>query len=180
MNQVVYAAGKLWSGVNTVIRTSNGASSQTDRSGIAYFIVTPSTPTATTVAGTIAKQGYVALGNNDSAAVPVDRGQRGRQGRDGVLDLRAPLLPVAPRTRRSTRSTVPERSTSRLPARGRPTTSPGYEAFGGDGVARWGDYSAAVAGDDGTIWTATEWIPGTFGYPPFLANWGTLIGNVSP
>ena len=70
MNQVVYAAGKLWSGVNTVIRTSNGASSQTDRSGIAYFIVTPSTPSATTVAGTIAKQGYVALGNNDNVLFP--------------------------------------------------------------------------------------------------------------
>ena len=56
----------------------------------------------------------------------------------------------------------------------------GYEAFGGDGVARWGDYSAAVAAEDGTIWTAAEWIPGTFGFPPFLANWGTFIGNVSP
>jgi hypothetical protein len=56
----------------------------------------------------------------------------------------------------------------------------GYEAFGGDGVARWGDYSAAVAAEDGTIWTAAEWIPGTFGYPPFLANWGTFIGTVSP
>ena len=39
---------------------------------------------------------------------------------------------------------------------------------------------AAVAGDDGTIWTATEWIPGTFGYALFPANWGTLIGNVAP
>ena len=56
----------------------------------------------------------------------------------------------------------------------------GYAAFGGDGVARWGDYSAAVAAEDGTIWTASEWIPGTFGFPPFLANWGTFIGNVSP
>jgi hypothetical protein len=70
MNQVVYADGKLWSGVNTVIRTSNGRSSQTDRSGIAYFIVTPSTPTATSVAGTIANQGYVALGSNDNVFFP--------------------------------------------------------------------------------------------------------------
>jgi len=35
MNQVVFAAGKLWSGVNTVVRTSNGQSARTDRSGIA-------------------------------------------------------------------------------------------------------------------------------------------------
>ena len=70
MNQVVYADGKLWSGVNTIIRTSNGKSTKTDRSGIAYFIVTPSTPTASTVAGTIAKQGYLALGNNDNLLFP--------------------------------------------------------------------------------------------------------------
>ena len=70
MNQVVYADGKLWSAVNTVVRTSNGASSSTDRSGIAYFVVSPSTPTATSVAGSIANQGYVALGNNDNAFFP--------------------------------------------------------------------------------------------------------------
>jgi hypothetical protein len=52
--------------------------------------------------------------------------------------------------------------------------------FGGDGVARWGDYSAAVAAEDGTVWTASEWIPGSFGFPPFLANWGTFFGNISP
>ena len=56
----------------------------------------------------------------------------------------------------------------------------GYEAFGGDGVARWGDYSAAVAADDGSIWIATEFIPGGFGFPPYLNNWGTFVGNVTP
>jgi len=29
MNQVVYAAGQLWGALNTVVRTSKGASSQT-------------------------------------------------------------------------------------------------------------------------------------------------------
>ena len=68
MNQVVYAAGTLWGGVNTVIRTSNGKSTRTDRSGIAYFVVSPSTPSATSVPASIAKQGYVALGNNDNVS----------------------------------------------------------------------------------------------------------------
>jgi hypothetical protein len=52
-----------------------------------------------------------------------------------------------------------------------------YAAFGGGGVARWGDYSAAVA-SDGTIWVAAEWVPGDFGFPPYQANGGTAIGAV--
>jgi hypothetical protein len=55
-----------------------------------------------------------------------------------------------------------------------------YAAFGGDGVSRWGDYSAAVPGDNGSIWIATEYISGGFGYTPYLSNWGTFVGNVTP
>ena len=50
----------------------------------------------------------------------------------------------------------------------------GYKAFGSPtpGVARWGDYSAAVAAD-GAIWMGNEFIPGT---PRTVnANWGTFI-----
>ena len=56
----------------------------------------------------------------------------------------------------------------------------GYEAFGGDGVARWGDYSAAVAGDDGSIWIATEFIPGGFGLLPYLNNRVTFVARAAP
>jgi hypothetical protein len=179
MNQVVYAAGKLWSGVNTIIRTSNGASSQTDRSGIAYFIVTPSTPSATSVAGTIAKQGYVALGNNDNVFYPsIGVNAAGK----GVMTFSISgqhYYPSAAYTRIDATSGA---GVIHFAASGTKPTDDlsGYAAFGGDGVARWGDYSAAVAGDDGSIWIAAEWIPGTFGFPPFLANWGTAVGNVSP
>ena len=54
----------------------------------------------------------------------------------------------------------------------------GYAAFGADGTARWGDYSAAVADSQGNIWIAAEFIPGT--PRTQLANWGTFIGRVSP
>jgi hypothetical protein len=52
----------------------------------------------------------------------------------------------------------------------------GYTAFGGDGNARWGDYSAAVAAPDGSIWVANEYItprPRTVN-----ANWGTFISRL--
>ena len=40
---------------------------------------------------------------------------------------------------------------------------------------RWGDYSAASVGSDGSIWMATEMIPG--GPRRRAANWGTFIGR---
>src|SRR5256884_18662 len=58
------------------------------------------------------------------------------------------------------------------------------------GVARWGDYSAAVADDDGNIWIATEYIGQTCTDAQYsadltcnktrsqLANWGTFIGKL--
>jgi hypothetical protein len=55
----------------------------------------------------------------------------------------------------------------------------GYKAFGADGrTARWGDYSAAVAGSDGSIWLAAEYIPNTT--RTLYADRGTFVGNVTP
>lgn len=68
----------------------------------------------------------------------------------------------------------------------------GYPEYGGNGVARWGDYSAAFAGTDGNIWVATEYIGQTCtlaqytadqtcgGTRTSLANWGTFITRVNP
>jgi len=61
----------------------------------------------------------------------------------------------------------------------------GYRAFGGGGTARWGDYSAAVAAADGSIWMAAENIPLACPSAPqsgcrtTFANWGTFITHVS-
>jgi hypothetical protein len=54
----------------------------------------------------------------------------------------------------------------------------GYPEFGGNGVARWGDYSAAAIDTDGVIWMATE-------YTPDIArtvnvNWCTYIIRLQP
>jgi len=51
----------------------------------------------------------------------------------------------------------------------------GYSALAGfptHNVARWGDYSAAVAAD-GAIWMGNEFIPST--PRTLLANWGTFL-----
>jgi hypothetical protein len=179
MNQVVYAAGKLWSGVNTVIRTSNGEGSRTDRSGIAYFVVSPSTPSTTSVAGTIVKQGYVALGNGDHVFYPsIGVNAAGK----GVMTFSLSGRHYFPSAAYTLIDAVNGAGPIHIAGAGVAPTDDvsGYEAFGGDGVARWGDYSAAVAGDDGSIWIATEFIPGGFGFPPYLNNWGTFVGDVTP
>lgn len=54
----------------------------------------------------------------------------------------------------------------------------GYGIFGGDRAGRWGDDSAAVASSDGTMWFASEHIPG--GPRTTLANPGTFVGGVTP
>jgi hypothetical protein len=54
----------------------------------------------------------------------------------------------------------------------------GYSQFGGNGVARWGDYSAAAVDSDGTIWMATEYTPDLARVK--LANWSTYITRYHP
>jgi hypothetical protein len=54
----------------------------------------------------------------------------------------------------------------------------GYSAYGGFGVARWGDYSGAVVSADGSIWMGTEYIPNA--PRTTLANWGTYLIHLVP
>lgn len=172
MQQTVYAGGKLWSGLNTAVKTDNGPT----RSGIAYFVVSP-TVQADAVAATMSYQSYVAV-NRDYLFFPSIGVAPGGTKAAMVFSL-------------SGRDYYPSTAFVRLDGTGR-VAGPvhlsaagkraadgftGYPAYGGNGVERWGDYSAAVGDATGTIWMAAEYIPGTFGYPPYLANWGTAVST---
>jgi hypothetical protein len=54
----------------------------------------------------------------------------------------------------------------------------GYPEWGVQGVARWGDYAAAVVAGDGSIWMGTEYIPDA--PRTELANWGTFLFRYVP
>jgi hypothetical protein len=54
----------------------------------------------------------------------------------------------------------------------------GFTGYDYPGVARWGDYSTAVAEDDGAIWMTTEYIPNL--PRTELANWGTFVIRYKP
>jgi hypothetical protein len=54
----------------------------------------------------------------------------------------------------------------------------GYPEFGGNGVARWGDYSAAAIDADGVTWMATEYTPDIA--RTVNANWCTYVTRLQP
>jgi len=54
----------------------------------------------------------------------------------------------------------------------------GYPEFGGNGVARWGDYSAAAIDSDGVTWMATEYTPDIA--RTSFANWCTYVIRLQP
>jgi hypothetical protein len=175
MQQVVYAGGKLWSGLNTALKNS---AARPAHAGIAYFVVSPHA-SASGVTASIAHQGYVAVAGNQVMypAIGVAPGGAATMvftltGQDYFPS--AADIHLAPSGALSSSVQLVKAGTK--PADG----FTGYKAEGGDGVERWGDYSAAVGTPDGSVWIATEYIPGTFGYPDFFANWGTYSARVSP
>jgi hypothetical protein len=54
----------------------------------------------------------------------------------------------------------------------------GYPGGFAAGVARWGDYSAAIAAGDGSIWMAAQYIPNA--PRTEFANWGTFLYRYLP
>ena len=184
MNQVVYAGGSLWSGVNTI---------EGEHNGIAWFVVRPSIHGGT-LSGTVMNQGYITVpGQNvffPSIGVTPGGGHavmtmtlsgdeyypsavysvfRGYGFGAGFHDVRIAGAGVGPADGFT-----------------------GYIPFAPDGVERWGDYSAAVGVPDGSVWVATEYINQVCRLPQYkadptcggtrgaLANWGTRIAQITP
>jgi hypothetical protein len=170
MQQTVFAAGKLWSSLGTVVKTANGPA----RVGVAWFIVTPSWNGAALTAS-IARQGYLAVNQNNLAFSSIAVNAAGK----GLMTFTLVGPDYFPSAAYATIDAVNGVGPVQVASEG---TAPedgftGYGAFGGR-VARWGDYSAAVADADGSVWMAVEYIPAL--PRTVLANWGTFIGRIVP
>jgi len=166
MNQVVYANGLLYSGVNTIIGDGS-------RTGIAWFAVKPSFNSGA-VSGRVVRQGYVAVAD-ESVIYPSLAFAGEGSGVLGFTLVGPDYFPSAAYVK------VGEEGTSAVhiaaDGAGPDDGFSGYVFYSGGNVGRWGDYSAAVS--DGTnVWFATEYIP----HAPrtALANWGTFIGKIRP
>jgi hypothetical protein len=170
MQQTVFAAGKLWSSLSTVVKTENGPT----RVGVAWFIVTPSW-SGTTLSVSMAKQGYLAANQNNLAYPSIGVNAVGT----GLITFTLVGPDFFPSAAYSTIDAVNGVGTIQIAAAGAfPDDGfTGYSIAAGRS-ARWGDYSAAVADADGSVWMAVEYIPNR--PRTVLANWGTFIGRIFP
>jgi hypothetical protein len=171
MQEVKYASGKLWSNLNTAVKNANS----NIEVGIAWFSVTPSIG-ADGVGGSVTSQGYVAVNranalygaiaaNNDGDAMMAFT----LSGPDYFPSAAWVSLGAGGAT-----SSVHVAAAGQLPEDG----FTGYVVEGGSGTARWGDYHAATADEDGNLWASVEYIPNA--PRTVLANWGTRVIMVAP
>ena len=170
MQQVVFAAGSLWSALGTVVKGPNGPV----RVGAAWFIVTPSW-SGGTLSARMANQGYVAPSGNSVSYPSIGVNASGK----GVMTFTLVGPDYFPSAGFVKIDAVNGTGPIQIAAAGAGPDDgfTGYGAYGGR-VGRWGDYTAAVAGPDGSIWFAAEYIPG--GPRTVLANWGTFVSHIIP
>jgi hypothetical protein len=181
MNQVVYAAGALWSGVNTNVSVDG----QT-RQGIAWFVVEPRMDDGRLHAH-MRNQGYVAVAGEDVLFPSLG------VTRDGTAVMSFTLSgpDYFPSAAYTTVGGWRGDSVHIVGAGAGPDDGfTGYAAYNGNGIARWGDYSAAVTDEHGNVWLAAEYIGQTCTFAQFsldttcggtrslLANWSTFISRV--
>jgi hypothetical protein len=172
--QVTFAAGRLWTSIDTAIGPRGGPK----RTGVLWLVVTPTFGTRQ-VGGRVTRQGYLAVDTNSLLYSAVAVNARGVGAM--VMSLAGPtIFPSAAYAQlRGGRVSGPVR----VMARGvRPYDAETcYRALVGDVAlirgCRWGDYSAARADAQGRIWMATEYIPNL--PRTRLANWGTFIGRLA-
>jgi hypothetical protein len=180
MNTVVYANGVLWSGVNTNVSVGGET-----RQGIAWFAVQPDLEGGHLNAH-MRQQGYVAVAGEDVLFPSLAATNDGNAVMSFTLSG-PDYFPSAAYTVVGYRGD----SVHVVGAGVGPDDGfTGYAAYNGNGIARWGDYSAAVTDEWGNVWLAAEYIGQTCTFAQFaadttcggtrslLANWGTFISRV--
>ena len=165
-----YSSGRLWATLTSQMLDTNGV----PRAVVDYFAFSPNINgpffTATLVTqGVVSKPGASLI----YPAIAVNAQQKG-----GII-----FTLVGPNDFPSA-AFVPVNNNSVGPIQiARAGNEPedgftGYRAFGGNGVARWGDYSAAAIDTDGVIWMATEYTPDIA--RTSFANWCAYITRLQP
>ena len=170
MNQVVFAGGRLWGGVNTIALPG-------PRDAIAWFSVDPSV-SASGVRGDIVEQGYVAGRDRTSfvsfPSIGVNDAGKGVIAYTLMGDRYYPSAAQTGIDRRGLTTGVQIVRNGFKPEDG--FTCYEDEGFGPN--CRWGDYSASFALPNGDIWSGTEFIGDNARTPG--ANWSTFVWPYEP
>ncbi len=172
--QLVYANGKLWTENTTIYYQGSGPTGQVTDAG-AYYILNPKVTPAGVLSASVSQQGYI-VAKGENVIYPTVAVQPATGNGVFSFTLTGPdYFPSA-----AYADLAEGIDTIRIAKAGAAPDDgfSGYAAFGGTGVARWGDYSAAVTAEDGTAWLATEYIPNLPRDP--YANWGTYISRIAP
>ncbi|MBF6590516.1 MAG: hypothetical protein IVW57_08280 [Ktedonobacterales bacterium] len=172
MNQVSFAQNYLYGAVNTGLGYLDPTS--TPYTGAAWFIISPLWNKGS-LGASVHRQGYVSVAGENVLFPSIAVTKNG----DGVMGLSMSGPNTFP-------SAVYVRISADAGTFGHVHVAQygeftddgftGYPEFGGDGTARWGDYSAAIADTDGTIWIANEYIPDA--PRTVFANWGTFVSRI--
>lgn len=169
---VTYAGGRLFATLATQLMDETGRSLV----GGAYVVLSP-TLRSGILAGSVVKQGYLLASNNHVLRPAVAVNAQGR-GAIAFTLVGPDYYPSAAFVRIDTSATTPSVIQIATPGAFPEDGFTGYQSGFGPGVARWGDYSTAVAGTDGTIWMVSEYIPNL--PRTQLANWGTFVSHYIP
>ncbi|HEX6879117.1 MAG TPA: hypothetical protein VF135_02030 [Terriglobales bacterium] len=171
MQQVVYAAGKLWTGLTTAVQTHNGPV----RAGAAWFIVSPSW-SGSSLNASVSKQGYLAINSSDQnnvafPSIGVNANGMGAISVTVVGQSYYPSTAIAP---------ISLSGAGALTITGPgPVPDDGFSGYAPYGYrsGRWGDYSSATADENGNIWLANA---NTSTQRTIYANWSTFITKYTP
>jgi hypothetical protein len=167
MLQLYFAGGKLYTTLETALAGP--------RTGGAWFVIQPSA-TTTTLSAHIVNQGYIGI-SNGSVMYPAFAVSGGGNGVIGFSFSGTNFFPSAGYVRFSAGAVeqlVRKAGVGQNPEDG----FSGYPEFGGNGVARWGDYSAAFVSPAGHLWFAGEFIPNDILHPRTqFTNWGTFVSR---
>ena len=172
MQQSVFAEGKLWSALTTMLVIGNDP---TPHAGIAYFAVTPSISPNGSVKAELFRQGYIAVAKADVFFPALAIGADG----NGTVAFTLSGDEYYPSVAFATLTASGAGDVQILEAGSAPHDGfSGYKYFGGGGSARTGDYSGATVDEKGSIWLAAEYVPSA--PRTLLANWGTFIAQITP
>jgi len=169
MNQVVFAGGYLWSGINTKVDPG-------PRDGIEYFVVTPSA-VGGVAGGSLHAQGYVAAANRFLSFPSIGVNGAGH----GIMAFSLMGPNDYPSSAQIAMGAAGASGNIEIVRQGfRPEDGfTCYAAEVGPGaLCRWGDYSASVGTPSGLVFSATEYIGDNS--RTFFANWSTFLWPTNP
>jgi hypothetical protein len=194
MQQVWYANGTLWGSNGTAVNVGGEL-----KAGIAWYGVSPKINGAGKVEGTVKKQGYLALANNNLTMPAIAIASNGK-GAIAFTVLGENYFPSAGYATIGADGAVGPIHVA-ASGLGPDDGFTSYKAFVGDPPrTRWGDYGAAVT-DGNSIWLASEYIAQTCTLDQYLfagpvgwcpdadhpvasrsafANWSTRVTKLTP